>query len=92
MQRFGYNPSTGTISTTLRKKNGKSTKKLYIQSVVSEMQTKNVGRSHTKLNGDPIVFQYVQMDVNAMGMKRLKFGDDTLLSRMSIFIRITECW
>ena len=45
--------------------------------------------SHTELNGDPIVFQHVKTDVNAMGMKSLKFGDDTLLRRMAIFIRIT---
>ena len=45
--------------------------------------------SNTELNGDPIVFQHVKTDVNAMGMKSLKFGDDTLLRRMAIFIRIT---
>ena len=42
--------------------------------------------SHTELNGDQIVFQHVKMDVNAMGMKSLKFGDDTLLRGMTIFL------
>ena len=46
---------------------------------------------NTDLNGYPVVFQHVKTDVNAMGMKSLKFGDDTLLSRMAIFIRITGC-
>ena len=32
---------------------------------------KNVFLSHTELNGDPIVFQHVKTDVNAMGMKSL---------------------
>ena len=41
---------------------------------------------HTHLNGDPTVFQHVKMDVNAMGMKSLKFGDDTLLRRIAIFV------
>ena len=45
--------------------------------------------SHTELNGDPIVFQHVKTDVNTMEMKSLKFGDDTLLRRMAISIRIT---
>ena len=45
------------------------------------------GIKNPTINGNPIVFQHVKTHVDAMEMKSLKFGDDTLLRRMATFIR-----